>query len=269
MSAIRGGWDYRAESSTIEGMPVPRMQYPDNETAARAVFRTINTRAVPVRHLALQPAAPRRPAGRAAFAEWRLVPANTPHTQRHGRLVFRRVPEDPNLMSTGFGATRGLGRQLGELGNPALMMDGSWFWRNRLVGDVFAGTFDAPIRSVMAATDQPLLVSLELTRFDALPEFGNPVPARYPDDRLVFRIRQDGQALSPVVLPEHELSPLASSMALRDLIMHVEALPDLWWAWIDLQIGVQIVYGHEDSPDAWDAEQLWTRALAPWLPWVH
>jgi hypothetical protein len=252
-------------------MQVPTIRYSDNETAARAVFRTIQTRAQPVRHLALQPWGAHRTSGHghAAFAEWRLVPANTPGAHRHARLALRRVPEDPNLLCAGFGATRGVGRQLAELANPALMMDGSWFWRNRLVGDVFAGALDAPIRAVMAATGGPLYVSLELIRFDALPEYGIPVPPPCPADRLVFRIRQDGQALSPIVLPEHELSPLATSMALRDLVMHTEALPDLWWTWIDLRIGVHLAYGDADLPGTWDAETLWTRALAPWLPWVH
>jgi hypothetical protein len=254
-------------------MELPTIQYPDNETAARAVLQAIKARAQPVRHLALQPAggrrAPARTTGRSAYNEWRLVPASTPGTHRHARLAFRRVPEDPNLMCAGFGATRGLGRQLAELANPALMMDGSWFWRNRLVGDVFASALHAPIRAVTAAVGQPPFVSLELIRFDALPSFDIPAPSSYPDDRLVFRVRQDGQSLSPIVLPEHELSPLASSMTLRDLVMHTEALPDLWWAWIDLQIGVHLAYGHAETPGAWDAETLWTQALAPWLPWVH
>jgi hypothetical protein len=256
----------------MKGMPVPAMQYPDNETAARAVFDAIKVHALPVRHLALHSAGARWTAVRrqAAFDEWRLVPANTPGPHRHGRLAFRRVPETPNLMSAGFGATRGLGRQLAELANPALMMDGSWFWRNRLVGDVFAGALDTPIRAVMAATGQPVFVALELIRFDALPELGGtPVLPPYPADRLVFRIRDDAQSLSAVVLPEHELSPLATSPALRDLVLHAEALPDLWWAWIDLHIGVRVAYADEDVPGAWDANELWSRALAPWLPWVH
>jgi hypothetical protein len=253
----------------VKHMQVPRIQYPDNQTAARAVLRTIQTRVQPIRHLSLQPISGPSTAGRAAFGEWRLIPANTPGPHRHARLSLRRVPEDPNLMSAGFGATRGLGRQLADLGNPTLMMDGSWFWRNRLVGDVFAGALDAPIDATMEATGQAPFVSLELIRFDALPDYGIPMSLSYPADRLVFRIRQDGQGLSPVVLPEHELSPLASSMALRDLILHIEALPELWWAWIDLQIGVYFAYGDEDVPGAWDAEALWTSALAHWLPWVH
>lgn len=253
-------------------MTAPTLQYPNNETAARALRRTLNTLTPPVRHLTLYATRTPWAAGResAAFSEWRLVPANTPGVHRHGRLVLRRLAEDPNQLSAGFGVTRGMGRQLADLADPDVMMDGTWFWRNRLVGDVLAGALDAPIRTVMAETEQSVYLALSLIRFDTMPDLANALYApSLPADRLVFRIRDDARSLSPAVLPEHELSPLASSPTLRDLLLHIEAHPDLAWAWIDLHLGAHFAYGNAETVGAWDAAALWRRTLAPWLPWVH
>ncbi|MGC9467730.1 MAG: hypothetical protein ACP5HS_04005 [Anaerolineae bacterium] len=240
-------------------MTIPTVQYPDNEEAAHAVYQHVQARPT-TRHLRLQPAS----RGGGAYGEWWLIPGPERPPYRYGKLYIRRVALGPRMMSVGFCFHRGVGRHLDALVDPEVTMGPSWFW-SRFLNDALAGAFETPLREIMARSGRSVQTTLELYHLNHAP---GPRTGHPPDDRLVFTVDETTLRLRPDELAEEELAPLTTASDLRELALWVEGMQDLWWFWIDVHIGISLRYGDEETGD-WGAADLWNKALAPWMSWVH
>jgi hypothetical protein len=132
-----------------------------------------------------------------------------------------------------------------------------------------AGVFDAPMRTVMERTGQPVIVDLTLYYFDRYPDPGSELGLQTPDDRMTFEVDETTLGLSTVYEGSEILSPLLSATSIRDLIIRIEGVQDLTWYWIDIHLCTAAWFGEETAPGVLRAPRLWESALAPWLPWVH
>lgn len=260
-------------------MTYPSITYANNKEAAHAVHRHITT--LPqARHLRLLPRErARRDRSTADFAEWWFTPNLDWPGYRYGKLFVDRVwgppgKRLPGLLRAGFTLARGFGRQAAELVPSDLVISPNWFWY-RFLSDSMAGVFDAPLRSLLTNCGQPVSVDLTLYYFDRYPDPGNEIGVRTPDDRLTFTIRDRSLTFEVVREGSSILAPLATATSLQDLVLRTEGVQDLTWYWIDVHICVQAWYQEaQTQPDAgtsetWNGTELWNRALAPWLPWVH
>lgn len=254
-------------------MSYPTIAYQTNKAAAHAIDRRIS--ALPhARHLHLMP---REWSGRdhsgSEYAEWWFIPVRDRSGYRHGRLFLDRVwgPPGrrlPGLLRAGFTVSRGFGRQVADMVHPALALHSGWFWY-RFLSDSMAGAFDAPMRAIMARTDQAVTVDLVLYYFDRYPDPGSHLGLQTPDDHMTFEVGAASLKLQVVREGGEILEPLVSATSVRDLVLHIEGVPDLTWYWIDVHLCIKAWFGDETSPGTWDAEDLWDKALVPWLPWVH
>lgn len=254
-------------------MPIPTVAYNTNRAAAHAVHRHIS-RLPNARHLHLQP---REWDGRdrreGDYTEWWFIPVRDRSGFQHGRLFVDRVwgppgKRLPGLLRAGFTVARGFGRQVADMVPPSLALTSGWFWY-RFLSDSMAGVFDTPLRAVMANTGQPVTVDLTLYYFDRYPDPGSQMGLQTPNDRMTFEVSDADLTLQVVREGGTILHPLLTATSLRDLILHIEGVPDLTWYWIDVHICAQTWYGDTETPNVWDAAALWEAALAPWLPWVH
>ncbi len=219
---------------------------------------------------------------RPALGPWWFIPGTGWPPYAHAKLFLRRVPgtetrSDPGLFCLGLRLERGLGRQLAgrqwpgdpealDLVDPLLTMQPSWFW-HRFLNDTLGGLINTPLRALLERSEQPLTIELDLYRADSVP-----APDRgdvWPDDHMAFAILDEGLLLHPIELARAELKPLSEAATLRELVLQIEGVPKLTWYWINVRIGVQVSYGAPDAKDAWDAPELWHRAMEPWLPWLH
>ena len=192
---------------------------------------------------------------------------------QYGRLFIDRIwgPPGrrlPGLLRAGFTVSRGFGRQVAEMVPPSLAMTPNWFW-TRFLSDSMAGVFDAPLRAVMERVDQPVTVDVALTYFDRYPAPTSSAEPPTPDDRLVFEVDPGPLTLKTLRKGGQHLAPLVSAQTLRDLVLRIEGVPDLTWYWIDVHLCIKAWFEDADAQSGWDAADLWAKALAPWLPWVH
>jgi len=262
-------------SHTQDRDDYPTLSAVGNREIARAVYG--HARLLPeARHLRLMPRERgARSTRQADFSEWWLSPDPRWPGYRHSKLFMDRVwgPPGrrlPGLLRAGFTVARGFGRQAEALVPPALVIDSGWCWY-RFLSDSLAGAFDAPVRAVLAAAGQPVLVDLSLYYFDRLPTEATEAARPVPDDRVSFAIHDDSLAFVCTNPGGDSLAPLASVGSLRELAIRVEGTPDLTWYWIDVRICVKAWYiGPESGGNTlWRPPDLWQRALAPWLRWVH
>ncbi len=242
-------------------MAVPTVRFRNNDEAAHAVYQTLTDGGPALRHFTLRAFSYRSQ----AYTDWWLVPGRERPAYPFSKLLFHRVSDESDLMFVGFHVERGLGRQLGQLVEPARMMQPGWYWR-RLLNEVQAGVLDAPVRKILARSEQPVVVEIELFRFNQIPEPDIVYP--WPDDRVAYEISDPTLALVQTEEAGTLLQPLDGVIRLELLIPRVESLPKLSWYWVNLRIGIRVRYGSRDRGD-WGAEALWQRAFEPWLPWVR
>lgn len=237
------------------------IKYSDNATTAQAVMDHIHALIPPVRHLSLRHDA-YLPKG---FAPVWLVPVTQWPAYNHGKLIFQKAPEAPETMLCGLHLERGFGRQLATMIAPHLLMGSDWYWR-RFISDMLTPTFNDVLRDIQQCSQSPLSVQLTLQHFNTAQDMQ--VGRRIVHDRLRFLLRDERLLLEPEVEAVAELSVLQSATTVQDLVMRIEATPDLAWHWINLVIGVQVGYGGSGE-DVWSAGDLWEHALAPWLPYTR
>jgi hypothetical protein len=145
------------------------------------------------------------------------------------------------------------------------MMQPTWYWR-RLLNEVQAGVLDAPIQTILERSGQPVVVEIEVFRFNQIPEPDIVYP--WPDDRVTYEIADATLEMAQTEEAGTLLEPLDDVTRLEALIPRIEMLPKLSWYWVNLRIGIHVRYGSRDRGD-WSADELWRRALEPWLPWVR
>jgi len=239
-------------------MKRPSTRYANNDEAAHAVYRYVQTHQLLQRHLTLRPynyTAPK-------LTPWWLVPTTAWPAYHHSKLCFEKW--DPETMIIGFYVEKGLGEQVAEMVKSSLIMESGWYWSEFLQA-AQDGQFAEPMRHVLARSGLPLIVHLSLFEFNNVPDFET--GERNPNDELAFLVASDNLSFGQYTTADGALSALNDARTLSELAAGLSGLEEMSWYWINLRIGVRVRY-RTGEPGEWGAEEIWNRSLQPWVRWV-
>lgn len=226
--------------------------------AAHAVYKTIKTLPSPIRNLTLRSLNYLKPQN----TSWWLVPSQQLPIYMYSKLFFHRLQAYSSRMLTGFSFERGVGRQLTDLVDAALIMQPNWYWR-RFLNDVLAGSLLEPIHMIQRQSGDTMLLAIELYGFEHLQR--RTLETKVPDDVVIFQVNDDANTLKLHEEATQQLQGINQVTNCRDLALHIEMTPAFSWNWLRFTLGVlinPIPIGNQSER----IDNLWRDILSPWMP---
>lgn len=236
--------------------------YPNNARTAHAVYAFLEEGNLPEKTLTLRPFNRFDP----AYTEWWMIPSSGWPAYRYGKLCFWRYPNDSDgLMYVGYYVEKGLDSSMSGMPelNKAWIMSKDWYWHS-FVDELASGRFEAIAKTVAKSCKQPVRLLFQVNEFNKVPKEDE--PRSKPSDALIFDLGEGENTLSVVEPAVSVLSKLNEEMSPADLAANLSAL-DLRFHWLDLVIGVRFRYGNKSESTS-AARDLWSLAMAPWMPLV-
>jgi hypothetical protein len=202
------------------------------------------------------------------FTEWWLVPSAEWPACHHGKLFLWRTPEYScmsNRLYAGYYIEHGFDGAAAEFAkDKKQVMQKNWYW-HEFVRIARKGDFDEIAPKVAALSDSFLWCLIKVTEVNHAPRFDE--ERGLPKDKMEFAI--DGAGRFTIKQPARNvLTSFNESESIADLSEIFFNSKDLDYYWIDFLMGVLLGYGSQQK-SAWGAEEVWNRALEPWISYVR
>ncbi len=246
-------------------MPPPVLRYENNEQAAHAVSRHLNSlRPSPQRYTV-------RPFNRfdTAFSAWWLIPSTDWPAFRHGKFAFHQGSGSRGMaayMHVGYYVEHGYGKAAAEMVHRTYVMTDDWLW-HRFIDAATSGRIDPTIAEVIERSSSPIIFDINAWAVNQPPDLETPTVA--PIDWYETVIAPPGITAGEAYQKGGTVfRSLRGSTSLADLTQRIAAINGLDFYWINLTIGVRLPYGDLDT-GTWGAAELWHNALEPWKAWVR
>jgi hypothetical protein len=238
--------------------------FKDNQTAARAVSRYIASLPNSPHRFVLRPYQYQSP----KLTYWWFIPSNDWPAYHHSKLSIHTFRPDNKYLFAGFYVEQGLPKELeGEEGvKPSFVAQPDWYWFEFL-DCAKNGQLDAALRDVISRSQCPAFVYAEVWQFNRVQDRDS--GSNKPDDTAVFAIRSETLQFELEQGGNEVLSSLDDCQNLRELAERFGVTQEFRWYWVNLFIGIEMLYRSAESTGAWGAAEIWHNALEPWLDWVH
>ncbi|OPZ96697.1 MAG: hypothetical protein BWY70_01691 [Bacteroidetes bacterium ADurb.Bin408] len=141
-----------------------------------------------------------------------------------------------------------------------------WYWHDFLKQSK-SGAVDDVARSVSINLGCPVTILLKAYEFNRIHEPDK--ESGVPVDSLELRLDTNKEDLYTVLKGSKILKPLNVSHNVAEMANILEEKKEFSFFWIDVMIGVLLRYKGIKQDDEWGAEEIWHKALKPWLPFVH
>ena len=249
-----------------EGDPVMSMRtkYPNARSVAYAVKRVLDSRGMA--NVTARPWNKFDPEN----TFWWLVPETKWPAYNHGKFFFTPDRAPKGFLFCGLHMEKGLDPSVSEAypsrGGKRLIMHDDWTWFPFL-DDLRSGAFEQTIQKASKGIGAPVLIRLEVGYVEDPGSF-DPHAIRLQWDKIVFSSRNGSLKVETSETPSRFLGDISKLQRLGDLAEAIGDMQNAGWFWIDIFIGS--LFERAANPvgqDAWDATQLWAKALCMWEPW--
>jgi len=201
---------------------------------------------------------------------WWLVPHTEWPAYNHGKFFFSPDRAPKGFLFCGLHIEKGLDPSVSEAypsrGGKRLIMKEDWTWF-RFLDDLRSGTLYSSVQQASKEIDAPVLIRLEAGYVEDPGSF-DPHAIRFQWDKIVFSSRDGSLKVETCETPSRLLGDITEVRRLEDLPGALAHMQNAGWFWIDTFIGSLFERAADPvGQDAWDAAELWTKALCMWEPW--
>ncbi len=114
-----------------------------------------------------------------------------------------------------------------------------------------------------------MLIRLEVGYVEDPGSF-DPQSKRFKWDKILFSSRDGSLKVESSDTPSRFLGDISQLQRLDDLASAIDCIQNAGWFWIDAFIGSLFERASDPlSPNAWDAGELYSKALSVWEPWFE
>ncbi len=201
---------------------------------------------------------------------WWLVPHTEWPAYNHGKFFFSPDRAPKGFLFCGLHIEKGLDPKVSEAypsrAGKRLIMTDDWNWY-RFLDDLRSGALHSAVRQASEEIGAPLLIRLEAGYVEDPGSF-DPQAIRFQWDKVVFSFRDSSLKVETRETPSRLLGDITELRRLEDLAGAIDHMQNAGWFWIDTFIGSLFERAADPvGQDAWDAAELWTKALCLWEPW--
>ncbi|HNQ63900.1 MAG TPA: hypothetical protein PLA81_03365 [Syntrophorhabdaceae bacterium] len=245
---------------------IPESCFKDNKEAGHAIYKYTDTLAMGNK-LWLRPYNRYMPEA----TEWWLIPDKEWPAYHNGKLFIWRTPpysSSPGLLYAGYYVEHGLDKEVGNLPsvNKKLVMTERWYWHEFLKQSK-SGAVDDMARSVSMNSGFPVTIFLKAYEFNRIHEPDK--ESGIPFDSLEFRLDPNKEGLHAALRGSKILKQVNASRDVAEMANILDDKKEFSFFWIDVMIGVLLHYKGTNQDSEWGAEEIWHKALKPWLPFVR
>jgi hypothetical protein len=240
------------------------VRYPNARSAAYAVKRVLDSRGI--KNVTARPWNMYEP----DITFWWLVPRTQWPAYNLGKLFFSpdRAPE--GFLFCGLHIEKGLDPSVSEVypsrAGKRLIMASDWTW-NRCLDDLKSGAFEPTIQQISKEIGELVFIRLEAGYVEDPGSF-DPQAKRFKWDKIIFSSRDGSLKMETSETPSRFLGDISKLQRLADLAKAINDMHNAGWFWIDVFVGGLFERAADPvGKGAWDAAELWTKALCIWEPW--
>jgi hypothetical protein len=201
---------------------------------------------------------------------WWLVPHTEWPAYNHGKFFFSSDRAPKGFMFCGLHMEKGLDPSVSEAypsrAGKRLIMTDAWTWY-RFLDDLGSGALELTVQKASKEIDEAVLIRVEAGYVEDPGSF-DPHAIRFQWDKIVFSSRDGSLKVETRETPSRLLGDITELRRLEDLAGAINHMQNAGWFWIDTFIGGLFERAADPvGQDAWDAAELWAKAICMWEPW--